>query len=127
MLQRIQTLYMLIAVLASATFYYSLPGGLYRFEEVYYWGMVAITAVLFLNIFMYRYRQWQMRINRILMSAYAALVVLRIYEAFTSGGTPFSKKDVIWLIPVISIVFVKLANSAIERDENLVKSVDRIR
>ncbi|MBL4663933.1 MAG: DUF4293 family protein, partial [Flavobacteriaceae bacterium] len=29
--------------------------------------------------------------------------------------------------PIISIVFLVLANKAIKRDENLVKSVDRLR
>jgi len=127
MLQRIQTLYLLIAALVSATFYYVMPRGIYVYQDVYYWGMVALTALVFLNIFAYRNRPLQMRMNALIILGYLALVVLRIYEAVTSGGAAFSKKDVIWLIPVISIVFVKLANSAIRRDEDLVKSVDRIR
>jgi hypothetical protein len=31
------------------------------------------------------------------------------------------------VIPIISIVFLALANKAIKRDEDLVKSVDRLR
>jgi len=127
MLQRIQTLYMLIAVLVSATFYYVLPRGVYLYVDVYYWGMVGITALLFLNIFMYSNRKLQLWINRFIIFALLILVILRVYEAFASGGAPFSKKDAVWLIPVISIVFVKLANQAIMRDERLVKSADRIR
>ena len=127
MLQRIQTLYMLIAVLVSATFYYVLPRGVYLYVDVYYWGMVGITALLFLNIFMYSNRKLQLWINRFIIFALLLLVILRVYEAFASGGAPFSKKDAVWLIPVISIVFVKLANQAIMRDERLVKSADRIR
>jgi len=127
MFQRIQTLYMLIAVLVGASFYYNLPRGVYYYVDVYYWGMVGITALLFLNIFMYKNRKIQLWVNRFVIFAMLLLMILRIYEAFTSGGAPFSKKDVIWLSPVISIVFVKLANDAIKRDESLVKSVDRIR
>jgi len=37
------------------------------------------------------------------------------------------EKGVGKLIPVISIVFIVLANKAIKRDEQLVKSVDRLR
>ena len=127
MLQRIQTLYMLIAVLISATFYYVLPAEIYHYAYVYYWGMVGVTALLFLNIFMYGNRRWQLIINQFIIFALILLMILRVYEAFASGGVPFSKKDAVWLIPVISIVFVKLANQAIMRDENLVKSADRIR
>ncbi len=127
MLQRIQTLYMLVALLISATFYYIIPAGAYRFEYVYYWGMAGVSAVLFVNIFLYSNRPLQMLINNLIIFALIVLAGLRIYEAVTSGGTAFSKKDVLWLIPVLSIVFVKLANKAIKRDESLVKSVDRIR
>ncbi len=127
MFQRIQTLYMLIAVLIAATFYYVLPHEIYKFEYIYYWGMVGIAALLFINIFLYSNRPVQMFLNNLIIFALILLTGLRIYEAVTSGGTPFSKKDVIWLIPVLSIVFVKLANKAIKRDESLVKSVDRIR
>jgi hypothetical protein len=127
MLQRIQTLYLLIAVLISATFYYIMPPEVYQYEYVYYWGMVGITAVIFINIFLYSKRPLQMLLNKLIIFALILLTGLRIYEAVTSGGAEFSKKDVIWLIPVLSIVFVKLADSAIKRDESLVKSVDRIR
>jgi len=127
MLQRIQTLYLLIAVLTSATFYYVLPSQIYLYKDVYYWGMVALTAILFLNIFMYWNRKLQLFVNRFVIFAMLLLMALRIYEAFTPLGMKFSKKDVIWLIPVFSIVFIKLANDAIKRDEDLVKSADRIR
>ncbi len=126
MLQRIQTLYMLIAVLITAGFYYLLPAD-YIFYPFYYWGSVATAVILFFNIFLYKNRHLQIWINVLVMTLLFVLIGLRIYEALTSGGTPFSKKDVIWLTPAISIVFVKLANSAIWRDERLVKSVDRIR
>ncbi len=127
MLQRIQSLYMLIAVLVSATFYYVMPADFYSFYEIYYWTMVALTLILFGNIFMYFNRKLQLTVNNLIIFAMLLLVVLRIYEAVTSGEAPFSKKDVIWLLPVLSIVFVKLANKYIKRDESLVKSVDRIR
>ncbi len=117
---------MLIAVLVTATFYYVLPPG-YVFFDYYLWGSVLIALILFVNIFLYKKRLLQIKLNNLIILLLLVLIGLRIYEAFTSGGTPFSKKDVVWLTPAISIVFVKLANSAIWRDERLVKSVDRIR
>ena len=44
-----------------------------------------------------------------------------------SGGTTVSEKGIGMLIPVCSIVFLTLANRAIKKDEDLVKSVDRVR
>ncbi|MEM8927237.1 MAG: DUF4293 family protein, partial [Bacteroidota bacterium] len=38
-----------------------------------------------------------------------------------------SEKGIGMLIPVFSIVFLVLANRAIKKDEDLVKSVDRLR
>ena len=44
-----------------------------------------------------------------------------------SGETVVSEKGIGMLIPVFSIVFLVLANRAIKKDEDLVKSVDRLR
>jgi hypothetical protein len=38
-----------------------------------------------------------------------------------------SEKGIGMLLPIISIVFIALANKAIKKDEDLVKSVDRLR
>ncbi|OSS38566.1 hypothetical protein C723_2549 [Christiangramia flava JLT2011] len=38
-----------------------------------------------------------------------------------------SEKGIGMFLPIVSIVFLVLANKAIKRDEDLVKSVDRLR
>lgn len=45
----------------------------------------------------------------------------------SSGENSFSEKGVQLVVPFISIVFLFLANRAIRRDEELVKSADRLR
>jgi len=45
----------------------------------------------------------------------------------SSGENSFSEKGVQLVVPFISIVFLFLANKAIRRDEDLVKSADRLR
>ncbi len=133
MLQRIQTVHMLIAALLSAVFAYLYRPEALAFGRVYTYGMWAVAAVLAVNIFLYRNRPLQMRLNTLVILAILVFAGLRVYEAVASGGNAFSgekalsKKDVLWIIPVVSIVFVKLANQAIKRDDNLIKSVDRIR
>ncbi|MEM8763780.1 MAG: DUF4293 family protein, partial [Bacteroidota bacterium] len=44
-----------------------------------------------------------------------------------SGTSVPPDKGIGMLIPVFSIVFLALANRAIKKDEDLVKSVDRLR
>ena len=56
------------------------------------------------------------------------LLGLFVYQSLNlSGETKVSEKGIGMLIPLISIVFLALANKAIKKDEDLVKSVDRIR
>jgi hypothetical protein len=43
------------------------------------------------------------------------------------GEMDISEKGIGMLLPIISIVFIALANKAIKKDEDLVKSVDRLR
>ena len=43
------------------------------------------------------------------------------------GEMEISEKGIGMFIPVLSIVFLVLANKAIKKDEDLVKSVDRLR
>lgn len=44
-----------------------------------------------------------------------------------SGETTVSEKGVGMFLPIVSIVLLVLANKAIKKDEDLVKSVDRLR
>ena len=52
-----------------------------------------------------------------------------VYRILNTSGeaTAVSEKGVGIFLPVISIVFLVLANRAIKKDEDLVKSVDRLR
>ena len=44
-----------------------------------------------------------------------------------SGETSVSEKGIGMFLPVVSIILLALANKAIKKDEDLVKSADRIR
>ena len=56
------------------------------------------------------------------------LLGLLIYLSLTlSGETLVSEKGIGLILPIFSIVFLVLANKAIKKDEDLVKSVDRLR
>ncbi|PCI34935.1 MAG: hypothetical protein COB60_05295, partial [Flavobacteriaceae bacterium] len=56
------------------------------------------------------------------------LLGLFVYRSLNlSGEANVSEKGIGILLPIFSIVFLVLANKAIKKDEELVKSVDRLR
>jgi hypothetical protein len=57
------------------------------------------------------------------------LLGLFVYRSLNVSGETqaVSEKGIGMFLPIFSIVFLALANKAIKRDEDLVKSVDRIR
>jgi hypothetical protein len=60
------------------------------------------------------------------------LLGLFIYRSLNLSGETdpakvVSEKGIGMILPIVSIVFLGLANKAIKKDEDLVKSVDRLR
>ena len=130
MLQRIQSVYMFLGFLAAAVYaYFAYAGNLFSEVPVYYLaGSIAVAVLIFINIFLYNNRKLQIKLNNLAIFVLIVLLGLSIYQVgFLSGEKQFSEKDIKLLVPVISIVFLLIANKYIKRDERLVKSVDRIR
>ena len=96
-------------ILISAAFYVS--------------ALLALIAIV-----MFRKRQNQFVMNRLNMLLNLFLLGFFVYRSLNlSGEASVSEKGIGMLIPVISIVLLVLANRAIKKDEDLVKSVDRLR
>ena len=136
MLQRIQTVYLLICFVISGVLplFISLWPNVTKKEELFthailfsiLFGSSALLAVV--SIFSYKKRQNQFVINRLNMILNFIIIGLLVYHSLTlSGEAQVSEKGIGMLLPIFSIVFLALANKAIKRDEDLVKSVDRIR
>jgi len=136
MIQRIQTLFLLIVGLISGVlpFFMNLwveIGG----KEVFAQDEVLVSLVFYtvtvlavVSIVMYKKRQNQFVVNRLNMILNLFLLGFFVYRSLSlSGETVVSEKGIGMLIPVFSIVFLVLANRAIKKDEDLVKSVDRLR
>jgi branched-subunit amino acid transport protein AzlD len=89
-------------------------------------GLTVFLAAI--SIFSFKKRQNQFVINRLNMILNFILIGLLVYHSLNlSGEAQVSEKGIGMLLPIFSIVFLALANKAIKRDEDLVKSVDRIR
>ncbi|SFU34303.1 protein of unknown function [Pustulibacterium marinum] len=135
MLQRIQTVYLLLVVLASGVLpffvdIYSVNGeSVTVMTEVLYLVAYELIAVLALiAIFLFKNRKNQFVVNRLNMIFNLILLGVFVYRSLTlSGESEISEKGIGMFLPIISIVFLVLANRAIKKDEDLVKSVDRLR
>ena len=136
MLQRIQSIYFFLAALASAGLIFFMPlyadetGNLvWAQDQLLYLGPFLGSALLSLiTIFLFNNRKLQFVLGRLIIILNVILLGVLIYRSqILSGGTAVPEKGIGMLIPLISIVFIALANKAVKRDEDLVKSVDRLR
>jgi len=136
MLQRIQTIYLIISALIMGSLYMWFPvvqneAGtivIERSEPLVLGLIFGSIGFVILSIFSYKKRQRQFVLNRLNIIINFVLLGVFVYRSLTiSGGTLVSEKGIGVLLPIISIVFLVLANKAIKRDEDLVKSVDRLR
>ncbi len=140
MLQRIQTVYLFIAFLATGVLPFVFPlyvdgtGGNYYFVKnlayVFLFGLSTVLSIM--SIMMYTKRKRQFAMGRLNMILNLILLGLFVYQSLNLSGETdrekfVSEKGIGMILPVISIVFLVLANRAIKKDEDLVKSVDRLR
>ncbi len=136
MLQRIQTVYLILSILVMGALYMWFPvvedaakNVVIDTSEPLVLGLILAPVVLTLiSIFNFKKRQHQFVLNRLSIILNFVLLGVFVYRSLmVSGETLVSEKGIGVLLPIISIVFLVLANKAIKRDEDLVKSVDRLR
>ena len=129
MLQRIQTIWILLAVLGAlflnltAQDFDILGGNLLTNIST-----VLLILLGLLNIFSFKYRKRQILLNNISIFINALLLGLLAYWLLSlSGGINFPEKGIEPLFPLISMISLFIANIYIRKDDRLVKSVDRLR
>ena len=90
--------------------------------------MGAAVVLILISILNFKKRKQQFVLNRLAIIFNFVLLGVFVYRSLSiPGETLVSEKGIGVLLPIISIVFLVLANKAIKRDEDLVKSVDRLR
>jgi hypothetical protein len=136
MIQRIQTVYLILVALVTGglPFYVSLwteTEGNPVYAANMMWLQVVFlvsSALALMTVFLFKNRKNQFVLNRLNIILNLFLLGFFVYRSLSlSGETSVSEKGIGMLIPVFSIVFLVLANRAIKKDEDLVKSVDRLR
>ncbi|MBE7689586.1 DUF4293 domain-containing protein [Tenacibaculum piscium] len=88
--------------------------------------MSALLSIV--TLFLFKKRELQFVLGRLNILINLFLVGILIYLSQTlSGEASVSEKGIGMFFPILVILLVVLANKAIKKDEDLVKSVDRIR
>jgi hypothetical protein len=136
MLQRIQTVYLFIAALLSGGLIFLVSLWETGTGEPVYVEDVLLALALFvgsailslITIFLFKNRKLQFVLARVNILLNFFLLGIFVYWSLTiPGEMNISEKGIGMFVPVLSIVFLVLANKAIKKDEDLVKSVDRLR
>ena len=142
MIQRIQSIYLLIITILSTIFPFGFKLWEVNNKEVYALDLFSDQSLLaklvpvfffisaliaLISIFKFKKRQLQFVIGRIVILINLFLLGILIYLSLTIPGEVSSEKGIGIFIPIIVILFAFLANKAIKKDEDLVKSVDRLR
>ena len=155
MIQRIQTIYLLLTTILAGLFLtgdiFKLISGVTSKLIMNFRGIFEITAendftlsgkvfpvflvsvllplISFISIFLYKNRNIQLKVTLILIILEVLLTVLityytiRFIQRFEASLVPGFRM----FIPLILVVFSIMAYRGIKRDENLVRSYDRLR
>ncbi|MBB4806675.1 ABC-type tungstate transport system substrate-binding protein [Chryseobacterium defluvii] len=129
MLQRIQTIWIFLAVLA-AVFLFVTGQDVAVFDSIPVINIASIALVLVgvLSIFSFKNRKRQILLNTISTIINALLIGVLVYWLLNlSGGIQFPEKGIEPIFSLIAMICLFIANMYIRRDERLVKSVDRLR
>ena len=144
MIQRIQSVYLLLATLISGGLIFVFNLWINELGEKFFVidsfntgnALLVTVAVLFfvsgllsgITIFKFKNRQLQFVLGRLtILINFILLGILVYFSQNLSGEIQVSEKGIGLLIPIFTIFLVVMANKAIKKDEELVKSVDRLR
>ncbi|UQD56546.1 DUF4293 domain-containing protein [Flavobacterium sp. K5-23] len=137
MIQRIQTIYLFLAFVVTAVLPFLFPLWTLNDTKEYYFMQNQVYVVLLglsttltvLSIISYKKRQNQFVLGRLNIVLNLSLLGLFVYRSLNISGETVlvSEKGIGMFLPIVAIVLLVLANKAIKKDEDLVKSVDRLR
>lgn len=142
MIQRIQTIYLLLSVLISVALIYTplfeLPAvaadhapRLFMLDSnaLLFILSAAIGLLSFIIIFFFRNRSFQLKACRATLILIIVMIALLFYTSDTISNS-LDQKVVFKIgsyVPLLQVVFVFLAHRSIKKDDELVRSADRLR
>ncbi len=138
MIQRIQTVYLLLTFVITGVLMFFIPlwtlntgKAFYFMQDQVYTVLLGLSTMLtIISIISYKKRQNQFVMGRLNIILNLILLGLFVYRSLNLSGetvNAVSEKGIGMFLPIVAIVLLVLANKAIKKDEDLVKSVDRLR
>ena len=134
MLQRIQTIYLLFVFIIQLAGFIFLP------QRLLYSGVsvevnqsyillisnLLLIVVPFWNIFQFRNRKRQFVLNRVLL-LFTLGILFNQSIGYFNAKTNEINQLIVFVVTMLTIIFLSLANKAIKHDEDLIQSADRLR
>jgi hypothetical protein len=143
MIQRVQTIYLLLTSIISGVLIFvfnlwkSIEKNIFALDllhsESYLLKGIPISFIVsallaFVAIFIFKNRKLQFVIGRLTILINLILLGVLIYVSLTlPGEAAVSEKGIGMFLPILAVLLLVLANKAIKKDEDLVKSADRLR
>ena len=131
MIQRIQSIYLLIILIISVLSYYLFPSFDFLTKIIYsdkiilkiYFSLVGSISLM--SIFLFKKRKVQIILNKLnMMLNLIFLISISCLILYFQIGN----EKLLWLITqIISLFLLYISNKRIKKDEELIKSIDRLR
>lgn len=121
MIQRVQSIYLLLAsALCFGLFYFEM----YQQSLLLQMAVLVVGLSVLISIFLYKDRRMQILMGKLNILLAAVLLFGSIYAEMEAGLEVLA-----WPIGIIliSVILLAMANQAIKKDEELVRSADRFR
>ena len=134
MIQRIQSLYMLLIFAINFFFIFSIDSspsmsisesyfGYFRPYLVEYYFSEIISSLIVLNIFLFRYQKIQLLILKIVV----LIMIFGLFNFFDERSLIQSLTDLGLTYFIISFILIYLSHRAISKDKSIIDSSNRLR
>lgn len=131
MIQRKQTIYLLLAAIMCAAFIFTpfALSGNTLLQTLNFLALIILSGAVALislgNIFLFKNRKLQITLCRIALVIIVAVIGTGIYYALATAGQDLPQYGAAF--PVLGTIFEALAMRGVQADEKLIRSMDRLR
>ena len=134
MIQRIQSLYMLMILTINLFLIFSIDSNLSMSNSESYFGHFRIylneyyfseiiSFLILLNVFLFRYQKIQL----IILKLVGFILIFGLFNFFDERSISQSLKDLGLFYFIISFILVYLSHMAISKDKSIIDSSNRLR
>lgn len=134
MIQRIQSLYMLLFIFVGVANFLFFPSEEIVFKPLFEnsegsipYVSLLLTTIVFINLFLFTKRKIQLVVNQAVWVLFTLFWGSFVYMIFQNPGLHFSNFSMDLLLAFLGEISLLLANRGIKKDEALIRSIDRLR